>query len=101
MTDCQLLARVEGFARPFCEQDVEDPCLWKNHVQLVRLEVQVVQAADVLGTLFDEAWQAYSRKTMWPEKIRQLYARALSKIRLESARKIAEPQIAKLEALLA
>jgi metal-dependent HD superfamily phosphatase/phosphodiesterase len=173
----QLLAQVEEFAKPYCEQYSEDPRLWKNHVQLVRqfvlrlagvegvdpqvveiaallhdigkykgreehhirsyelskqflktidlpeatkelilecvlkhrthfssennrIEVKVVQSADVLGTLFDDEWQEYCRKTMSQEMIMQLYAKALRKINLESARRIAEPQIARLEALL-
>ncbi len=63
------------------------------------IEVKVVQSADALGTLFDDEWQEYSRKTMSRETLVQLYAKALGKINLESARKIAEPQIAKLKAL--
>lgn len=177
MTNPQLLAQVEEYAKPYCEQYSEDSGLWKNHVQLVRkfaltlagvegvdpqvvevaallhdigkckgreehhirsyelskkfletidlpeatkelilecvlkhrtcfslkdnrIEVKVVQSADVLGTLFDDEWQEYSRRTMSREMIMQLYAKALKKINLESARRIAEPQIAKLEALL-
>lgn len=65
-----------------------------------RLEVKVIQSADVLGTLFDDEWQAYSRRTMTKDVILELYAKALRKIRLESARKIAEPQIEKLITLL-
>ena len=65
-----------------------------------RLEVRVLQCADVLGTLFDEEWQAYSRATMPPETLRGLHAKALGKITLESARRLAEPQIARLEALI-
>lgn len=177
MTDPQLLTKVEHFAKPYCEQDREDPGLWKNHVRLVRqfalqlggmegvdsqvveiaallhdigkyqgrhdhhvrshalakkfletidlpeatkelilecvlkhrtrfasqdnrLEIKVIQAADVLGTLFDDEWQEYCRRTMPKELILELYAKALRKIQLESARKIAEPQIARLIARL-
>jgi HD superfamily phosphodiesterase len=64
------------------------------------LEVKVVQSADALGTLFDDEWQEHSRRTMSRETLLQLYAKALGKINLESARRIAEPQVAKLQALL-
>jgi HD superfamily phosphodiesterase len=177
MTNSQLLARVEEFAKACCEQYSEDPWLWKSHVQLVRqfalrlaevegadpqiveiaallhdigyykgreehhiwsyelskeflktiklpeatqelilecvlkhrtcfsmednrIEVKVVQSADALGTLFNDEWQEYSRRTMSRKTIVKLYAKALIKINLESARSIAEPQLAKLEALL-
>ena len=65
-----------------------------------RLEVKVVQSADALGTLFDDEWQEHSRRTMSRETLLQLYEKALGKINLESARRIAEPQVAKLQARL-
>lgn len=175
MTDSQLIARVEEFARPYCEL-AEGPGLW-IHTQLVRqfalrlarvegvdpqvleiaallhdigklkaqenhsvrsyelskvflesvdlpqttkerilecvlkhssrfasgdnsIEVKVIQSADVLGTLCDEPWMEHYRKTMPKKEILQMFPKAMAKIHLESARKIAEPQIAKLKALL-
>ena len=65
-----------------------------------RIEVKVIQAADVLGTLYDEPWQEHYRKTMPKEELLQLFTRAMTKINLDSARKTAEPQIARLRALL-
>jgi putative nucleotidyltransferase with HDIG domain len=65
-----------------------------------RLEVKVVQSADALGTLFDDEWQEHSRRTMSKDTILQLYEKALGKINLESARRIAGPQVAKLQARL-
>ena len=178
MTDPDLLARVEAFARPYCEGNPEFPGLWANHVRLVRyfavrlaevegvdqlvlevaavlhdvgkdrgraghhhrsyelskaflettdlptatqelilecvlkhrtrsagahnpLEVRVMQAADMLGTLFDDEWQEYSRRSMsWDELLHQ-YERVQRKLTLESARAIAAPRIADLEARLA
>ena len=79
-------------------------CVLKHRTRFAsednRIEVKVVQSADALGTLFDDEWQEYSRKTMSRETLLQLYAKALRKINLESARRIAEVQIKKLEALL-
>jgi putative nucleotidyltransferase with HDIG domain len=65
------------------------------------IEVKIIQSADVLGTLFDDTWQEYSRRTMSSEALRQLYNKALQKINLESAKKIAQPQIEALEKILA
>ena len=65
-----------------------------------KIEVRVSQSADALATLFDEDLQEYSRRTMPKETINQLHSRVMRKISLDSARRIAEPQIAKLEALL-
>jgi putative nucleotidyltransferase with HDIG domain len=64
------------------------------------IEVKVIQSADVLGTLCDEPWQEHYRKTMPKEVILQLFTRAMTKINLESARRLAEPQIEKLKAIL-
>ncbi len=65
-----------------------------------RLEVKVVQSADALGTLFDDVWQEHSRRTMSRETLLQLFEKTLGKINLESAKRIAEPQVAKLQAQL-
>ena len=65
-----------------------------------KIEVRVLQSADALATLFDEDLQEYSRRTMPKETINQLHSRVMRKISLDSARRIAEPQIAKLKALL-
>jgi len=64
------------------------------------IEVKVVQCADALATLFDDEWQEFSRQTMEKEVLRGLYDKSLKKINLESARKIAEPQIKKLKYLM-
>ncbi len=60
------------------------------------LEVKIIQAADALGTLFDEKWQEYSRKTMSKKELSKVYDKTMKKIRLKSGLKIAEPQIKKL-----
>ena len=65
-----------------------------------RLEVKVVQSADALGTLFDDEWQEHSRRTMSRDTLLQLFEKTLGKINLESAKRIAEPQVAKLQAQL-
>lgn len=64
------------------------------------IEVKVVQSADVLGTLFDDGWQAHSRNTMSQESLVSLYDKAMRKINLESARSIGAPQLEKLKRLL-
>jgi HD superfamily phosphodiesterase len=65
-----------------------------------RIEVRVMQCADALGVLFDDEWQEYTRKTISQKAIKQLYEKSLKKITLESARRLAEPQIVKLKAML-
>jgi len=64
------------------------------------IEVKVIQSADVLATLCDEPWQEHYRTTMPKEEILQLFDRAMKKITLESARRLAEPQISKLKKML-
>ena len=79
-------------------------CVFKHRTRFSgddnRIEVKVVQSADVLGALFDEDWQEYCRRSMSKVRISQLFAKARKKINLDSARRIAEPQLLKLEALL-
>ena len=79
-------------------------CIAKHRTQFAHendeLEVKIIQSADVLGTLFDDAWQTHSRQTIDPEMLRRLYHKVQQKIRLESARQIALPHIQKLERLL-
>ena len=79
-------------------------CVFKHRTRFSgddnRIEVKVVQSADVLGALFDEDWQEYCRRTMSKEMISQLFAKAMKKINLDSARSIGERQLVKLEALL-
>ncbi len=64
------------------------------------IEVRVIQSADALATLFDDGRQEYARENMPRETVLQLFARTMTKITLESARKMAEPQMARLKALL-
>jgi len=79
-------------------------CILKHRSRFAQennpIEVKVLQCADALGTLFDDEWQEYSRQTMSRETIIELYNKQLTKINLESARKIAVPQIDKLTKLL-
>ena len=79
-------------------------CVLKHRTRFSRedncIEVKVVQSADALGTLFDDEWQEHSRRTMSRDTLLQLYEKALGKINLESARRIAGPQVAKLKARL-
>jgi hypothetical protein len=60
-----------------------------------------MQCADALAVLFDDEWQEYTRCTLPRTVVEQLYEKSLKKITLESAKRLAEPQIAKLKALLA
>jgi putative nucleotidyltransferase with HDIG domain len=64
------------------------------------IEVRVIQSADALGTLFDEEWQEHCRKTKSMEELLEKYDKTFNKINLESARKIAKPQVEKLKKLL-
>jgi hypothetical protein len=58
------------------------------------LEVKVIQSADCLGSLANEQWQEYCRKTMSKKTLLLFYEeKALQKINLESAQKIASPQL--------
>lgn len=65
-----------------------------------KVEVKVIQSADALAVFFDDAWQEYSKKNLTKEAISELIDISMTKLRLESARKIAEPQVAKLRASL-
>lgn len=60
------------------------------------IEVKVVQCADKLGVLFHDEWQEYSRKHFPKEELIEKYKKTLNKLNLDSARKIAEPQVKKL-----
>ncbi len=61
------------------------------------IEVTIIQSADCLGTLFNERWQEHCRKTLPRDVLLEFYnEKALEKIHLESARKIAEPQLQNL-----
>jgi HD superfamily phosphodiesterase len=45
------MKQVQDFAKPFCDQDPEDPNLWGNHVRLVRefaLQLADIEGADSL-----------------------------------------------------
>jgi putative nucleotidyltransferase with HDIG domain len=64
------------------------------------LEVKIMQSADALGTIFDDKWQEHCRKTMTKEELLKKYEKMSKKINLDSARKIAEPQLKKLMSLL-
>ncbi len=64
------------------------------------IEIKIIQSADVLGTLFDDKWQEFSRKELSKKKLLKLYEKAEKKIQLESAKKIAQPQIKKLVEVL-
>ncbi len=58
------------------------------------IEVKVIQSADCLGALFNERWQEHCRTTLPEEKLMEFYTvDALKRINLESARKIARPQL--------
>lgn len=95
---------LEGIDLPEITKELILECVLKHRTRFAsednRIEVKIIQSADALGTLFDDEWQEYSQRTMSRETLSQLYAKALGKINLESARRLAEPQIAKLNALL-
>ena len=79
-------------------------CILKHRTRFAvednEIEVKVVQSADVLGTLFDETWQTHSQNRMSREALGRLYDKAMGKINLESARRLAAPQLEKLRTLL-
>jgi len=64
------------------------------------LEVKVVQCADALGTIFDDDWQEYCRKTVDKETLLRLLDKTNNKINLVSAKKIAKPQVNKLKGII-
>ena len=64
------------------------------------LEVKIIQSADALGVLFDEVWQEHSRKTLDKKTLLSLIDKSYDKINLESAKRIAKPQVEKLKSLL-
>lgn len=61
------------------------------------VEVKIIQSADALGVLFDDPWQEKCRAELHHEDLRRRYERKFQKINLESARKIARPQVEKLK----
>jgi hypothetical protein len=64
------------------------------------IEVRVLQSADALAVLFDDPWQEHCRGTMAKGELLRLYKKALNRITLQSARRIAQPQVSTLESLL-
>jgi len=64
------------------------------------LEVKVIQSADGLAILFDRYWQEACRKNIPKEKLLELFDKTKEKINLESAKKIAIPQVKKLKEML-
>jgi putative nucleotidyltransferase with HDIG domain len=58
------------------------------------IEVKVIQCADCLGTLFNDTWQEYCRKTRSREDLLYFYnEKVFQKLSLDSARHIALPQL--------
>lgn len=58
------------------------------------VEVKVIQSADCLGALFNDGWQEHCRETIPKDVLRKFYEEgALQEMALESARKIAQPQL--------
>ena len=64
------------------------------------IEVKVIQCADALGTIFDDEWQEYSRKTIDKETLLGLFDKTYNKINLDSAKKIAKPKIDELKQIV-
>lgn len=64
------------------------------------LEVKVIQSADALSVLFDDAWQEYTRKKLEKEEIFFILDKTYDKINLDSAKKIAKPRIKYLKSLI-
>jgi len=61
------------------------------------IEVKIIQSADCLGALYNDRWQEHCRKTLPKDVLWEFYTKeALEKLNIESARKIAEPQLRKL-----
>lgn len=61
------------------------------------LELKIVQSADMLGTLFAHEWQEHSVSR---ETLLKIERKAAKKLKLESARSLAAPQLEKLRKLL-
>lgn len=80
-------------------------CIYKHRSRFSsednEIEVKIIQSADCLGTLFNERWQEHCRKVLPRDFLLYFYnEKALKKINLESAKKIAQPQLQKLKEML-
>ena len=72
----------------------------KHAVEDNEIEVKVIQCADALGTIFDDDWQEYSRKTVDKQTLLGLFDKTYKKINLKSAKKIAKPKVEKLRKIV-
>lgn len=79
-------------------------CIYKHRSSFSsednEIEVKVIQSADILGALFNDKWQEHCRKTLPRDDLLKFYDEALERINLESARRIAEPQLQILRDIL-
>jgi hypothetical protein len=93
----------EGIDLPENRKNLILKCILKHrsrfHFEDNELEVKIVQSADTLAALFSDEWQEYCRKTIPRDELLRFYDKAAELLNLESARKLAEPQIEKLKKL--
>jgi len=93
----------EGINLPQKRKNLILKCILKHqsrfHSEDNEFEVKVVQSADTLAALFSDEWQEYCRKTIGRDELLKFYDKATELLNLESARKLAEPQIEKLKKL--
>jgi HD superfamily phosphodiesterase len=64
---------LEGINLPEITKELILECVLKHRTRFAseanRIEVKIIQSADALGTLFDDEWQEYSRRTMSRETL--------------------------------
>ena len=101
--------RSHELAKTFlAEQDLFDSdrelvlkCILKHRTRYTGesdpIEVKIIRSADILAVLFDDIWQSKSRKNMSREALISIYDKAYQDIELETAKKIAKPQLALLK----
>lgn len=94
----------EGIDLPEKRKNLILKCILKHrtrfHTEDNELEVKIVQSADTLAALFSDEWQEYCRKTISKNELLEFYDKAPELLNLESARKMAKPQIEKLKKLV-
>jgi putative nucleotidyltransferase with HDIG domain len=94
----------EGIDLPEKRKNLILKCILKHrarfHSEDNELEVKIVQSADTLAALFSDEWQECCRKTIPKNELLEFYDKAPKLLNLESARKMAKPQIEKLKKLV-
>jgi len=102
---CSLAKRfLDDINIPHDEKNLILKCILKHSSRFSgednELEVKIVQSADALSILFDSFWQEDCRKKGMKPELLRLFNKAVKKINLDLAKKIAKPRIAQLNKLL-